>query len=364
MKICFIADPNHVNTLNWARYFAVELKHEVHIICLNNVKKYDEYLCYHELKTKVSLSKLKYLTSLNFARSQIGKIRPDILIGYRVTSYGFLAATTGFHPLIIAAQGQNIVYPKYSLIKNFTARYTLKRADLIHAWAPHMAVKILKFGGKSDRLLILPRGVVLRKFNFENSGNRSSELHLVSTRSLNPEPHYNIKPILDALSILKEYYPNLLYSVAGDGQMKQEMINYCKELDLQDNVEFVGALSYDAVSDLLRTANIYISNVWSDGVSSSLLEAMACGCFPVVVNNVSNKFWIKNKQNGILFPADDSQSIANSISLAWKNKKLRDKAVTFNWDLVQKKASWNNNMKKFESAYFKLLDSGKNGHVS
>jgi glycosyltransferase involved in cell wall biosynthesis len=356
MKICFIADPNHANTLNWARYFAEVLCHQVHIICLKEVRNYDEHIIYHESSIKFVFSKLKYITSIFFVRSRIRRIKPDILIGYRVTSYGFLAALSGFRPLVIAAQGQNIVYPKYSLIKNLTARYALKKAKLIHAWGPHMASKIVKFGGKPENILIKPRGVFLDKFMRINPSKRSSKLHLVSTRSLNPEPHYNIKPILDALFLLKKDYPKVFYTIAGDGPMKQKMIRYAEELGLKNQVNFVGALSYDKIAAILNTANIYISNVWSDGVSSSLLEAMACGCFPVVVNNISNRLWIKNNINGILFPADDSHSITKSVSLAWENKELREKAMFFNLELVKQKASWEKNMSEFESAYFKLIN--------
>ena len=83
---------------------------------------------------------------------------------------------------------------------------------------------------------------------------------------------------------------------------------------------------------------------------------MACGCFPVVVNNISNRLWIKNNINGILFPADDSHSITKSVSLAWENKELREKAMFFNLELVKQKASWEKNMSEFESAYFKLIN--------
>ena len=315
MKICFIADPNHANTLNWARYFAEVLCHQVHIICLKEVRNYDEHIIYHESSIKFVFSKLKYITSIFFVRSRIRRIKPDILIGYRVTSYGFLAALSGFRPLVIAAQGQNIVYPKYSLIKNLTARYALKKAKLIHAWGPHMASKIVKFGGKPENILIKPRGVFLDKFMRINPSKRSSKLHLVSTRSLNPEPHYNIKPILDALFLLKKDYPKVFYTIAGDGPMKQKMIRYAEELGLKNQVNFVGALSYDKIAAILNTANIYISNVWSDGVSSSLLEAMAMA-IPVIATDWGGPADYLDDSCGILIKPKSREAFIESLAFA------------------------------------------------
>jgi hypothetical protein len=44
-------------------------------------------------------------------RRWLNSERLDVLIAYRTTSYGFAAALTGFHPLVLAAQGESDVWP-------------------------------------------------------------------------------------------------------------------------------------------------------------------------------------------------------------------------------------------------------------
>ena len=38
MKICFVAHPSHTNSRSWIRYFAEELKHDVHVIAVTREK--------------------------------------------------------------------------------------------------------------------------------------------------------------------------------------------------------------------------------------------------------------------------------------------------------------------------------------
>jgi glycosyltransferase involved in cell wall biosynthesis len=110
------------------------------------------------------------------------------------------------------------------------------------------------------------------------------------------------------------------------------------------------ALDQFALAELLRGADIYVSTSRSDSTSVSLLEAMASGAFPVVTDIPGNRVWIAHSENGLLFPAGDSDALASCIRRAVKDTQLRLRAATVNRRRVLADAVWEDNMLAIERA--------------
>src|SRR5262245_34495719 len=110
MKICFVAHTNHSNSRSWIRYFANELGHDVHVISVAAECEPIPGAKHHHV-TLNGERKWMYFLAIPRVRRLVHQIAPDLLIGYRVQSNGFMAACTGFHPLILAAQDEKIVTP-------------------------------------------------------------------------------------------------------------------------------------------------------------------------------------------------------------------------------------------------------------
>jgi hypothetical protein len=106
MKLCFVADANHANAANWLEYFATELGHEVHVISGTQVTREIKGVTLYDLTTK---NKYLLLAKIPALHKLFRQINPDLVVAYRVQSYGFLSACTGFHPLILVAQSQTVV---------------------------------------------------------------------------------------------------------------------------------------------------------------------------------------------------------------------------------------------------------------
>ena len=64
MRICFIADANHFNTINWTEYFANELGHQVHIISFNKPFRKLSNVHVHRINYQTYPMKLRYFVSL------------------------------------------------------------------------------------------------------------------------------------------------------------------------------------------------------------------------------------------------------------------------------------------------------------
>ena len=362
MRICYLADCNHRNTLNWAGYFSKHLNHEVHIISLNKNLTIENGINFHHVKTFFYKNKLKYIFAQAKIKKVINQIKPDILIGYRITSYGFISSTLNFNPLVIAAQGQNIVWPEKHMVKKYAAKYAIQKADLIHSWASHMSEKLLELGAKQEKILTVPKGVDTELFYPRNSIIHSYErdtIKIISTRALKKEYDHDI--LLTSLCKLKNCFRiNFHLTIVGDGDNKKKLKKMAECLKINDNITFTGQIDYEKVAEKYRSSDIYISTVETDGVSSSMLEAMSCGLIPIVVKNIANMQWIKDGINGYLYEAKDSNKLVQKIIIATQKLEDFEELRKKNRKLINNKFSIKENMKIFEKNYKKLIEKYKN----
>jgi glycosyltransferase involved in cell wall biosynthesis len=108
------------------------------------------------------------------------------------------------------------------------------------------------------------------------------------------------------------------------------------------NVEWHGKgdLSHTQMLDLFASARIYIGVSLSDGISTSLLEAMAMGAFPIQTSTACVDDWIDNGVTGSSLSAIDPRVIADTLrgSLALGVASLGDGIAT-NRETVRSKAN-------------------------
>ena len=90
------------------------------------------------------------------------------------------------------------------------------------------------------------------------------------------------------------------------------------------------ALSHQQMMDLFASARAYVGISLSDGISTSLLEAMVAGCFPIQTNTSCADEWIVDGTTGLIVDAGDVDGIAASIRRAFTDDALVDSAATAN----------------------------------
>jgi glycosyltransferase involved in cell wall biosynthesis len=130
---------------------------------------------------------------------------------------------------------------------------------------------------------------------------------------------------------------------------------WIQELKIDQAVKLLPPLSHDQMADIFRQAQIVASPSIHDGTPNSLLEGIACGCFPVAGDLESIREWIRPEENGLLFDANDEKSIASAIVSAIENAPLREQAADFNRAMIAERAEYKQNMKRAEQFYEGIL---------
>ena len=349
MKILLLGDVHHANARNWIYAFEHYGGCKVHTWSLPLPRKGSWGKSGRVINWLIAIIKLK-----GFVR----RTAPDIVIGYRLTSYGFLASITGHKPLVLAAQGETDVWPPghwTTAFKAMIARFAIKRAHLIHAWAPHMAHAIYELGAEKDKVLVLHRGIDLQRFAFPATSDPQDTLVMVTTRGLAPE--YGHKIIFQAIHLLRKKGVSTRLFVAGEGSYKIELQDFAEKLGISDNIAFLGRVQGDQLPHLLQRSLVYVSMPTTEGVSSSLLEGMACCCIPVVSDLPANRIWIQHGSNGFLVPPTDYTKLSDVLEEIWTRRTDFTRVLLANRRTVEEKASMEANTKIFLEKYKLLLKS-------
>lgn len=234
---------------------------------------------------------------------------------------------------------------------------------------------LLKLGAQPEIVHTYPRGVKTDIFHPAKERPPSPVKTIITTRGLSREYHHKV--LLQAvMQIKKDYAQELECFILGDGPERTNLQSLVAHSGLGDQVRLLGFMPHEQVAVYLRRSEVYVSLVSTDGVSSSLLEAMACGIFPIVPDIPANRLWIHDGRNGFLLPTQDWQRdrmpgflkppddyplLAKKIVAALSDDELREEARAINLELVQKKANWARNMARMEEAWQQLVQSG--GHT-
>ncbi|WP_395057507.1 glycosyltransferase [Flavobacterium sp.] len=331
------------------------------ITWMNGLKEFGDFeIVTWELQTRSSgISRIKRLIELSKSfltiRNTAKKFNVDMVIAERTTSYGFLAALSGIKPIAIAQQGISDLWPENSLLfpfKKILQNYAFKKSDLIHAWGPVMVTHMQSSGVNMNKVMVLPKGVNLDFFEFQNN-NDESIIKAIVTRSLLPEYKHDI--ILKAFAILKNQNIPFELTIVGDGILLEKLKKLSTELNIEDIVIFTERIHNNELPKLLQNSNIYISMPTTEGVSASLFEAMACGCFPIVTDLPGNRSWITQKENGVLVESENTKKLAKEIIWAFNNPEIRQKVVFENRKFVEENANYAINMKKIANKYHELI---------
>ncbi|MBN3583019.1 glycosyltransferase [Algoriphagus aestuarii] len=303
------------------------------------------------------LRMLKFLRFwLNILR--IKKNEYDFVLAERATSYGFFSLFVPAKVHVVAQQGITDAYPETGfsgIYKRYLQKKVYQKVDLIHAWGEVMVPAMLQSNADPAKILVMPKGMDLTKYAFYDPFKRVINQHAIVTRSLTDVYHHEV--ILDSVAILKSRKIVIYLTVVGDGNLMEDLKSKSKSLGIQDLVDFKGRISNDALPPLLQRSSIYISVPETEGVSASLFEAMASGCFPIVTDLPGTRAFIRNNENGILIPVNDANALADAIQKFLESAEEYFPAINQNRRYIENIVNLERNMKVIFAKYLEILKS-------
>ncbi len=254
-------------------------------------------------------------------------------------------------PLVQTMHSEQIRRP--GLYRLFFQRYC--RAFVAISAKVAAQTKLVMPALKERQLVNIPNGIPFDNFACPNRNYRQSPRRVLAVGRLVDDKNHRL--MIEASAIIKAQegeagLPDL--SIYGAGELTDELLELIKAKGLDDKIHLPGVSSN--VPQLLRESDIYLMSSNKEGMSISLMEAMAAG-LPIVVTAVSGiKDLLEDEVSALIVPVGDARAFATAYSRLLKDADLRER-LGRKATLAVKPYSMTVCASRHLTLYRKLLDS-------
>lgn len=381
MRLLFVTDARSPISRNWMRYFA-ERGDELYIATTFECDELDFPVKRLEF-TPVAFSAVKKRTSAPSSASSrtlrlrtkirqwlgpvtipasarklrrfINEVQPDLIHAMRVPYEGMLAAEalkeiTNRPAFVVSIWGNDFtLHAPSTPLMGWHTRRVMEAVDGLHADVARDVRLAREWGLSEEKPTLVSPG---------NGGVRSGifyppEVLVESPVVINPRgvrPYVRNDSFFKAIPLVLAKRPEAKF-LCSSMQGEEQALAWVQDLKIENAVELLPAFPHEKMGGVFRSAQIVVSPSVHDGTPNSLIEAMACGCFPVAGDLESIREWITHGQNGLLVDPADPQSIADAILSGLEREDLRREAAGLNANIISARAEFGVNMKRVEEFY-------------
>jgi len=137
------------------------------------------------------------------------------------------------------------------------------------------------------------------------------------------DPVKNQEALLEAFARLRQRHAGLRLVIVGDGPLRGHLQSLAQSLGVAGDVTFTG--SRTDTPDLLRSFDVFVLPSVNEGISNTILEAMACGV-PVVASGVGgNPELVVDGVCGSLYDPADPQALQQALLPYLTDPALRER---------------------------------------
>jgi glycosyltransferase involved in cell wall biosynthesis len=296
----------------------------------------------------------------------IGDLRPDLVHAMRLPYEGYLAAAAvKATPFLLSIWGNDFTLfaDRSHRLSNLTD-VALQHANGLHCdcrrdleisfsrgFSRQKPWRVLPGGGgiAEDVFKRQPDHDILRQFQIA----RGTRL-VINPRGIRSYVRNDV--FFQALPFILQHVPDAFFIAVGmqDNPVAERWI---KKMRIEDSVRLLPIVTHEQLASLFSSSEVSVSPSSHDGTPNTLLESMACGCFPVLGDIESIREWITDGENGFLCNESDAAALACCVIRALQNPALRMAAAKINGDLIRARANRAVVMSQAEALYEEVLEA-------
>jgi len=389
MDILFLADGRSPIALNWIRYFTAH-GHRVHLVSLYPcepalplaslsvlpvafsgavaVSGAQRSTIQSRLKRAVATPAFRTWLRHRFVprslpraaedlRALVSALQPDVVHAMRIPYEGMLAALALAEsdiPLLVSVWGNDFtLHAKATRRMAHLTRLTLRRADALHTDCRRDLTLARAWGFSREKpAVVLPGGggVPMDLFHPPQGGAKTPGL-VVNPRGLSA--YVRNDTFFRAIPKVLAHRPEARFLCPAMAN-QPEAESWAARLGVGESLRLMPRLERAQMAEVFQQAEIVLSITEHDGTPNSLLEALACGCFPIVGDIPSLREWITEGEDGFLVPPDAPDALAEAVLRALSDEERRAQAADMNRRLIAARAEYATVMRKAETFYAHL----------
>ena len=287
----------------------IEYGYDVEILLLKNVVHYDVKSTVpitSVFEQEQSMGKIKRMCAIiSFLRDYVKKDNV-VLIPMLNTCLRYSVLLKFITKVKVIACERNDPYSQY---KTNIQRWIRRKLFDVSDYAIFQTEDAKNFYHQrtKNKSVVIPNPVSLPEAKWKRNQNHD----IVTVCRLNPQK--NLKMAVDAIGLLKKTIPDIHLNIFGEGSEVAVLREYIKEKGLDSQVSLCGTTQN--TFEVLRKSNGFILTSNFEGISNSMLEALAVG-MPVIVTDCpigGAKMMIRNEKTGILIPVGDTEMLVQSV---------------------------------------------------
>jgi len=181
---------------------------------------------------------------------------------------------------VIGGEIEIKTYYKFSPFWKFLNLWMLKKSTVITTKGTKISNYLVQSHIKKRKIFEYNGSIDTHKFAKKNLERDIDILFLGTFRRLKGPDR-----VLKVINKLRKDFPKIISYFLGDGYLFDTIREEIKKLHLEKNIVLLGYVNNPA--QYFQRSKIFIMPSRSEGLSTAMLEAMACGCVPIV-SNVGN----------------------------------------------------------------------------
>lgn len=226
-------------------------------------------------------------------------------------------------PLVIT-EHSSLKYAKYA--KDSYKQYIFdayKEADILISVGTGLKKEISEYVDRD--IMVIPNMVDLNLFYIDN--NKNKKFTFFSCAFL--EEGKGMGDLIKAFSMAFKGQ-DVILNIGGDGSTKNSLEELAKEINIDEQVNFLGALSREQVSEEMRKCDAFALPSEHETFGVVYIEALACGK-PVIGANNGGAEDIIEEYNGMIANKNDVDSIKDALI------EIKENYNIYNKNLIRKK---------------------------
>ncbi|MFO0700116.1 MAG: glycosyltransferase [Nitrospira sp.] len=360
LNLCFIGPAENITTRRWVEWFT-DRGHTTTVVTVEPTQHRHRF---RQIDLSCSTGGRKMGRIIAAARlgHVIRQVRPDVLHVHYVRGLAWGTPFVRSCPIVASPWGSDVL-DEQGAFKEWYSRWltqqVLASADLVTVHSSYMEHRVRPLLQRGSRMVRIGWGINLQAFKpeLDVEGLRarwqlSREQRVIFSPRL-AQPCYRQDLIIRAFSLVRKENPHAVLMLSeqfASPEYVRQLRTLVSELGLSPWVMFIGAIPYLDMPLWMNLADVMVMAPESDGMPNSLLEAMACGAFPVLNQLPQYAEIIHDGINGLL-ACDNPEDMARALLRALSSQRLRSDAASFNREFVKTEADQDQEMARMEAWY-------------
>jgi len=253
---------------------------------------------------------------------------------------------------------------RYLITKTLETR-VFRQADAVTTICEGLKRDISTRGVPAEKITVIPNAVDIE--NFSMNGVRDEVL--AGNLGLNGKQilgfigsfyaYEGLILLLHALPKIRAENPNIHMLLVGGGPQEEELKDLANSLKLNDIVTFTGRVPHNQVSNYYDLVDIFVYPRLHMRLTDLVtplkpLEAMAQGKLVLASDVGGHKELIRDRENGRLFTAGSSDSLADAVLELSRDSERWDNLILNGRRYVEEERNWPASVSRYQSVYERL----------